>query len=74
MQVGIKTSHPTYLSNKNFAISTLCFVGLKLDDLNLFKILNFFKIFSAVYNYSKEKIYIITYLNQVKQISNYAKK
>ena len=38
------------LSNKNLAISTLCLVGLKPDDLNLLKMSIFFT-FLAIYYY-----------------------
>ena len=37
------------LSNKNLAISTLCLVGLKPDDLNLLKMSIFFTFFADFY-------------------------
>jgi hypothetical protein len=40
----------------------------------LFKILFFFTYYIVFYNYSKLEIYTITFLNQVKQFKNYAKK
>ena len=67
--------------NKGFikaeAISTLCLVGLKPDDLNFLKISIFFTFFSKfllVYNHSKTQIYMKLLLNQVKQFLNHAKK
>ena len=46
------------LSNKNFAISTLCLVGLKPEERNFFKmsvLFMFFWFFFIVYNHSKTK-------------------